>query len=270
MNGDGLQDLVRVDGAGVTYWPYLGNAAWAAPVDWRTRRRCRRRFDPDRLFLSDIDGDGCADLVYVDAERVLYWLNWRRHAVEHPSRWPTPRPPEPTKSASRTCAGAARPASSGPSPGRRDGAPTSSSTSWAAQTLPPQPDRQRHGPAHPHRLRHHDRAGRPGSPSRPAETFLPFPVHCVVEVERCEATTGQCQRSRYRYGEARYDPDRRAFLQRVEVEQEGDDSIATLLTRSVFHVGLDPDAPERASLAPREARVRRPAPASPPHGGVRA
>ena len=32
MTGDGLQDLVRVDGASIRYWPYLGYGQWADPV----------------------------------------------------------------------------------------------------------------------------------------------------------------------------------------------------------------------------------------------
>jgi hypothetical protein len=34
-----------------------------------------RNFDPRRLFLVDLDGDGCADMVYVDFDRVHFWLN---------------------------------------------------------------------------------------------------------------------------------------------------------------------------------------------------
>ena len=37
--------------------------------------RLGRDFDPRRVFLVDLDGTGCADLVYVDVDRVHYWLN---------------------------------------------------------------------------------------------------------------------------------------------------------------------------------------------------
>jgi len=36
MTGDGLQDLVRVDGGGVTYWPYLGNGRWHSPISMKS------------------------------------------------------------------------------------------------------------------------------------------------------------------------------------------------------------------------------------------
>jgi hypothetical protein len=32
-------------------------------------------FDPKRLFLADLNGTGCADLVYVEARRVHFWFN---------------------------------------------------------------------------------------------------------------------------------------------------------------------------------------------------
>src|SRR5215469_7053542 len=32
-------------------------------------------YDPKRILLGDIDGDGAADLVYVDDKKVTIWLN---------------------------------------------------------------------------------------------------------------------------------------------------------------------------------------------------
>src|SRR2546425_10729990 len=32
-------------------------------------------FDPRRMFLVDLDGTGCTDLVYVDHDRVYFWFN---------------------------------------------------------------------------------------------------------------------------------------------------------------------------------------------------
>ena len=32
-------------------------------------------FDPKRLLLGDIDGDGLADLVYIEARRTTIWIN---------------------------------------------------------------------------------------------------------------------------------------------------------------------------------------------------
>jgi hypothetical protein len=34
-----------------------------------------REFDPDRLFLADINGDGLSDVVYEEGGRVRFWIN---------------------------------------------------------------------------------------------------------------------------------------------------------------------------------------------------
>ncbi|MCZ4123095.1 SpvB/TcaC N-terminal domain-containing protein [Streptomyces sp. H39-S7] len=75
MTGDGLQDLVRLRNGNVTYWPNQGHGRWGARVVMRRSPRLPDRFDPRRLLLGDVDGDGAADLVYVDHGRVLLWGN---------------------------------------------------------------------------------------------------------------------------------------------------------------------------------------------------
>jgi hypothetical protein len=75
MTGDGLADLVRVDGGGVTYWPYLGMGRWAPAVQMSGAPQLGFDVDPARLFLEDIDGDGVADLLQLDDETVRVWIN---------------------------------------------------------------------------------------------------------------------------------------------------------------------------------------------------
>src|SRR5206468_11056497 len=58
--GDGLQDLVRVDGRGVSYWPYLGLGRWADEVRMASPPRLPDGAEAGRWFLVDLDGDGCA------------------------------------------------------------------------------------------------------------------------------------------------------------------------------------------------------------------
>jgi RHS repeat-associated protein len=79
INGDGLQDLVLVEPGQVHYWPYLGHGRWGARV-----RMDRgpvglpppgQSFDPRRVLLGDVDGDGLDDLVYVQPRRVTIWIN---------------------------------------------------------------------------------------------------------------------------------------------------------------------------------------------------
>src|SRR5262249_50930031 len=75
MTGDGTADVVRIDGGGAIYWPYLGLGRWAEPVTMANPPALPFDFQPERLFVSDLDGDGCADLIYLDRGRVLYWIN---------------------------------------------------------------------------------------------------------------------------------------------------------------------------------------------------
>jgi RHS repeat-associated protein len=75
MTGDGLQDLVLLRSGNVTYWPNLGYGRWGEPVVMRQAPRFGNGFDPRRVLLGDLDGDGLADLVYVDKGQVLLWGN---------------------------------------------------------------------------------------------------------------------------------------------------------------------------------------------------
>ena len=74
MTGDGLQDIVLVHDGNVEYWPNLGHGRWGRRVSMRHAPRFRDSgyelgYDPQRLLLGDVDGDGLADLVYVGHDR---------------------------------------------------------------------------------------------------------------------------------------------------------------------------------------------------------
>jgi RHS repeat-associated protein len=91
MTGDGLQDIVLVYDGVVQYWPNLGYGAWGrriTMVDERSLPGSRPHFpygyDPKRILVGDVDGDGAADLVYVDDRRVTLWLN------QSGNRWSEP------------------------------------------------------------------------------------------------------------------------------------------------------------------------------------
>jgi RHS repeat-associated protein len=78
FTGDGLSDLVRIMNGDISYWPNIGygrfgskitmeNSPWMDTLD---------AFTYSRLRLGDIDGSGCADLLYFPPSGGLkIWIN---------------------------------------------------------------------------------------------------------------------------------------------------------------------------------------------------
>lgn len=80
MSGDGLQDIVLIHDGNVEYWPNLGHGHWGRRISMRHGPRYRDvgydlGYDPQRILVDDVNGDGLADIVYVDHNKVMLWLN---------------------------------------------------------------------------------------------------------------------------------------------------------------------------------------------------
>jgi hypothetical protein len=75
MTGDGLNDIVLVHNGRIEYWPNLGYGRFGKRITMANAPHLDVNFDPKRLFLADLNGTGCADLVYVDSSRVHFWFN---------------------------------------------------------------------------------------------------------------------------------------------------------------------------------------------------
>jgi RHS repeat-associated protein len=75
MSGDGLQDIVLVYDGCVEYWPNRGYGHWGKQIHMKNSPRFPFGYDPKRILIGDVDGDGLADLVYVDDKRVTLWIN---------------------------------------------------------------------------------------------------------------------------------------------------------------------------------------------------
>lgn len=75
MTGDGLQDIVLIRSGDASYWPNLGDGRFGARVLLGAPPAFPANYREDRLLLLDVDGDGCADLVYCGDEGTTIWLN---------------------------------------------------------------------------------------------------------------------------------------------------------------------------------------------------
>jgi hypothetical protein len=75
MTGDGLQDIVLVHDGNVEYWPNLGHGNWGKRIHMQHSPRFPYGYDPKHILMGDVDGDGLADLIYVDDTAVTLWIN---------------------------------------------------------------------------------------------------------------------------------------------------------------------------------------------------
>src|SRR6266516_2112360 len=75
MTGYGLADVVLLHGGRIDYWPSLGRGEFAPRVTMKNAPKLPYGYNPRNLLLGDVDGDGAADLVYIDSGRVTLWIN---------------------------------------------------------------------------------------------------------------------------------------------------------------------------------------------------
>ncbi len=262
MTGDGSTDLVRVDGGGVRYWPYLGDGRFDAPVAMGSPPELPFDVDPTRLFVVDIDGDGCADVVLADDGRVRWWPNRTGSAfgpVREVPHVPTGAMREmriadvlgtgtPALCWSMTIAGRtawyALDLLGGTRPGVLseidNGIGLRTAISYTTSALEAQ----------------RDRADGHAWPSR-----LPLVLPVVSETVATDSVgPGSTATTRYRYHDGRYDPVLREFCGFARVEQHdlGDEHTPGLQTVRAFDVGSAGDVPAFSTLADRRrARATR-------------
>jgi RHS repeat-associated protein len=259
MTGDGSDDLVRVDGGGATYWPYLGPGRWDAPVAMTTPPALPFDVDPRRLFLTDIDGDGCADLLYIGQQQVLYWINQQGNGFG-PQRTindvPTGQLSD-IRLADMRGSGTAGILWSAPGPfGRGTNYFYLDFTGGAKPYLLATIDNGIGKTTEIAYTTSAEEAAADTQAGAPWSTTLPVAVPVIASVTATYAATAQQSIIRYRWHNGRFDGVLREFagFGHVDEDQVGDASIPTLRTTSWFNIGVDPANP--TALLTRDDRSR--------------
>ena len=84
LSGDGLQDIALVHSGSIDYWPNLGYGNWGKRIHMTNAPRLPYGYNPQRILIGDVDGDGLADIVYVEDRRVTLWINQSGNAWSDP------------------------------------------------------------------------------------------------------------------------------------------------------------------------------------------
>jgi RHS repeat-associated protein len=86
MCGDGLTDLVRIRNGDVCYWPNLGYGRFGRKVRLGNAPRFETPdlFDPGRIRLSDIDGSGTVDIIYLGRDGARLYFNRSGNSLSNP------------------------------------------------------------------------------------------------------------------------------------------------------------------------------------------
>jgi RHS repeat-associated protein len=219
MTGDGLADIVLVHDRSVRYWPSLGHGRYGAPVDMASSPHFADAaaysgtgFDPRRLLLGDITGDGSADAVYVADGSVTVWLNIAGNRFSAPTIIPgTPR------TDARTDVRLADTDGTGVAGLLWSGLGADGKWAFLDFTGGVKPylltDIDNHRGASTHLVWSTSTAFATAdrSTGNPWQTTLPFPVHVVAATETRDHFAGTVLTSQMRYHDGYWDPADREF-----------------------------------------------------------
>jgi len=90
MTGDGLTDIVRIRNGEISYWPNLGYGIFGAKVNMLNAPLFDTidAFNPEYIHLSDINGTGANDILYLGKNKLRAWLNMSGNAWGPPFEAP--------------------------------------------------------------------------------------------------------------------------------------------------------------------------------------
>jgi len=88
MSGDGLSDLVRIRKSEVCYWPNIGYGRFGKKVTMDTPPWFddAESFDERRIHLTDTDGSGPTDIVYLGRDGIRVYLNQHGNSLSEARR----------------------------------------------------------------------------------------------------------------------------------------------------------------------------------------
>jgi RHS repeat-associated protein len=86
MTGDGLTDLVRIRNHDICYWPNIGYGRFGAKVamDNAPWMDSAEEFNQQRVRLSDINGSGTCDIIYLGRDCVRLYFNQEGNRLSNP------------------------------------------------------------------------------------------------------------------------------------------------------------------------------------------
>ncbi|MFV8800307.1 SpvB/TcaC N-terminal domain-containing protein [Yersinia sp. LJYL362] len=88
--GSGQQHLMRVRHNSVTCWPNLGHGTFGKPVTLSGFNQPVDDFNPQHIWLADIDGSGTVDLIYANSNHLLIYRNQSGNSFAAPLKLPLP------------------------------------------------------------------------------------------------------------------------------------------------------------------------------------
>jgi RHS repeat-associated protein len=257
LTGDGLSDMFFLRSGQAWYWPNLGNGSWGRLVEMEDPPQFPTGYREDRIVVTDIDGDGCADALYLDSGRTLIWLNRGGAGFSPPFEIPAVPAPQ-ARLFTLDLFGEGRSALVW-------SAPSSVGQDTGYRVLQFDPD------ATPYLLKSvHNGMGRTlsmeyltSAQMRRADRdsgvewpgILPFVVPLVTRIRDEDEVTGSQAEMIIRYHDGVYDGPRREFrgFSRVTVELAGDESMPSSRQDYTFFQG----DPELADLIERDRQRAR-------------
>ena len=88
--GTGQQHLIRIRHNEVKFWPNLGRGRFGKGQLFASLPFTYEEFDAGRVRLADMDGSGAPDLLYLEPDRVLMFMNQAGNGFDKavPREWP--------------------------------------------------------------------------------------------------------------------------------------------------------------------------------------